>query len=168
LVVIAASVAQAQDAQPQVGDRRATSCHARGKGSDISLASGTVTHTITVGAAPFGVAVTPNSQQVYITNGGSSSMSVIDAQTDTVTATIPVGAGPQYVQISPNGAVAYSRTSARAASPRSRWRPERRGRSANTQASAWTATSFSGYETIHNTAAYTCYAATGQLDVKSS
>lgn len=76
-----------------------------GTASDVSLATDTVTHTITVGSAPFGVAVTPD--QVYITNGGSSSVSVISAATDSVTATIPVGAGPQYVQFSPDGATAY-------------------------------------------------------------
>jgi hypothetical protein len=46
--------------------------------------------------------------------------------------------------------------------------------SADTQASMWTATSFSGYETVslptvyYSPAAWTCDAATGQLDVKSS
>jgi len=40
--------------------------------------------------------------------------------------------------------------------------------SAGTQASVWTANSFSGYETVYGSAAYDCSAVTAQVDVKSS
>ena len=40
--------------------------------------------------------------------------------------------------------------------------------SADTRAGVWTATSFYGQETVNIPVAYTCYAATAQLDVKSS
>jgi hypothetical protein len=39
---------------------------------------------------------------------------------------------------------------------------------ADTQAGVWTATSFSGYETIYSPAAYGCLPETVQLDVASS
>ena len=44
----------------------------------ISTATNKVTATITGGNGPFGVAVTPNGDYAYVTNGGSGSVSVIN------------------------------------------------------------------------------------------
>jgi len=46
-------------------------------------------------------------QFAYVTNSGSSSVSVIDTATNTVTATVGVGGRPVAVAITPNGARAY-------------------------------------------------------------
>ena len=52
-----------------------------------------VTHTISVGSSPYGVAVDPAAHTVYVTNDGGGTVSVIDEATDAVTHTIPVGSG---------------------------------------------------------------------------
>ena len=57
----------------------------------ISTATNTVTATVTVGSLPNGVVVTPNGAEVYVTNGDSDSVSVINTATNTVAATIHVG-----------------------------------------------------------------------------
>jgi YVTN family beta-propeller protein len=67
----------------------------------------TLTGTISVGAEPDGVAVTPDGAYVYVANRGSNSVSVIDTATHTVTANITVGTYPAGVAITPNGAYAY-------------------------------------------------------------
>jgi YVTN family beta-propeller protein len=53
----------------------------------------TVVANIAVGSTPMDVAVSPNSQTVYATNNGSSTVSVINASTNTVIATTAVPAG---------------------------------------------------------------------------
>ncbi|MDY7965779.1 hypothetical protein U0F29_32640, partial [Bacillus thuringiensis] len=40
------------------------------------------------------MAVTPNSKFAYVTNAGSSTVSVIDTSSNTVVATVPVGVAP--------------------------------------------------------------------------
>ncbi|KJY41367.1 hypothetical protein VR41_12905, partial [Streptomyces sp. NRRL B-1568] len=59
----------------------------------------TVTATITVGATPFGVAITPDGLHAYVTNSGDSTVSVISTATNTVTATVTVGTTPLGVAI---------------------------------------------------------------------
>ncbi|WP_245813926.1 YncE family protein [Rhodococcus marinonascens] len=62
--------------------------------------------TVTVGNAPFGVAVTPDGSFAYVTNNVGNSVSVID--TDTVVgAPIPVGTNPLGVAITPDGTRTY-------------------------------------------------------------
>jgi YVTN family beta-propeller protein len=46
-------------------------------------------------------------QNAYITNQGSSTVSVIDTATDTIIATIPVGLNPFGVAVSPDGSKVY-------------------------------------------------------------
>ena len=75
--------------------------------SVIDTASNTVTTTITVGSAPYGVAVNPASTRVYVTNETSNTVSVIDTATNTVTATIPVGVTPEGVAVNPAGTRVY-------------------------------------------------------------
>ncbi|MFD1272958.1 YncE family protein [Streptomyces kaempferi] len=73
----------------------------------IDTATNTVTDTITVGATPFNVAVTPDGAHAYVTNFGSTTVSVIDTATNTVTDTITVGTSPVGVAITPDGNHAY-------------------------------------------------------------
>ena len=53
------------------------------------------------------MAVTPNGAYAYVTNDGSSTVSVISTATNTVTATVTVGNTPYGVAVTPNGAYAY-------------------------------------------------------------
>ena len=49
--------------------------------------------TVTVGASPYGVAVSPDGSRVYVGNsGGVNTVSVIDTGTNTVIATVGVAA----------------------------------------------------------------------------
>lgn len=75
--------------------------------SVIDQASNTTIKTITVGSAPFAVAITPNGAFAYVTNWASNTVSVIATASGTVAATIPVGPYPTGVAITPNGAFAY-------------------------------------------------------------
>jgi YVTN family beta-propeller protein len=55
------------------------------------------------------VAATPNQAFVYVTNGGSDTVSVIATATKTVVATVPlpVDATPAGVAVTPDGAFVY-------------------------------------------------------------
>jgi YVTN family beta-propeller protein len=55
--------------------------------------------TISVGAGPLGVAVNQMDDTVYVTNNGSTTVSVINGRTGTVDATITVGNGPFGVAV---------------------------------------------------------------------
>jgi large repetitive protein len=66
-----------------------------------------VVATVTVGAYPGGVAVSPNSDYVYVANSGANTVSVINASLNTITATIPVGNAPAFVAITPDGASVF-------------------------------------------------------------
>ena len=72
-----------------------------------SVRAATVTATIPVGSYPWGIAVSPNGQYVYVANQGDSSVSVINTASNTVTATIPVGSTPRGIAVSPNGQYVY-------------------------------------------------------------
>ncbi|MDV6278613.1 YncE family protein [Rhodococcus erythropolis] len=70
--------------------------------SVVETATNTV--TVTVGAFPRGVAMTPNGEYAHVTNSHSNDtvVSVIDTTTNTVIGDpIPVGANPQGVAITP-------------------------------------------------------------------
>jgi YVTN family beta-propeller protein len=75
--------------------------------SVIATASNTVTATVPVGAAPFGVAVTPDGAHVYVGNFGDNTVSVIATASNTVTATVPVGVNPLGIAVTPDGAHVY-------------------------------------------------------------
>jgi YVTN family beta-propeller protein len=77
-----------------------------------------VVATVTVGQGPLGVAVTPDNEEVYVTNFGQdatlvpggvegNTVSVIRTSSNKVVATIPVGNLPAGVAIRPDGARAY-------------------------------------------------------------
>jgi YVTN family beta-propeller protein len=75
--------------------------------SVIDTTNNTVVATITVGANPFDVAVTPNGKHVYVANSLGNSVSVIDTSTNAVTATIPVGNLPEFLAVAPDGHHVY-------------------------------------------------------------
>ena len=63
---------------------------------------------IAVGAEAYGIAITPDGSRAYVANGGSSSVSVIDTQTNQVVgAPIAVGNKPRPIAITPDGSGAY-------------------------------------------------------------
>ena len=62
---------------------------------------------ITVGDAPFGVAVSPDGSRAYVTNYGSGTVSVINTANNTVGSPITVGSFPVGVAVSPDGSRAY-------------------------------------------------------------
>jgi YVTN family beta-propeller protein len=66
-----------------------------------------VVATIPVGSFPEGVAITPDGASAYVTNNGSSNVSVIDTATNTVVASVPTGRFPGPVAASPDGALVY-------------------------------------------------------------
>ncbi|MCV7298436.1 beta-propeller fold lactonase family protein [Mycobacterium barrassiae] len=66
-----------------------------------------VVDTIDVGDTPFGVAVSPDSNTVYVTNTEDDTVSVIDAATNTIIATIAVGDQPAGIAVSPDGSTVY-------------------------------------------------------------
>jgi YVTN family beta-propeller protein len=71
------------------------------------LPKNTVIATVAVGSAPQGIVVTPNTNFVYVANGGSLSLSEIDAKSNTVAATIPLTVSPGALAITPDGSKLY-------------------------------------------------------------
>jgi YVTN family beta-propeller protein len=63
--------------------------------------------TVTVGSAPQGIVVTPNTDFVYVANGGSISISEIATATNTVAANIPLSYSPGALAITPDGSTLY-------------------------------------------------------------
>jgi len=60
-----------------------------------------------VGSNPFGVAVNPSTNMVYVTNNRDSTVSVINGNTNKVTAVIQVGGAPFGVAVNPNTNTIY-------------------------------------------------------------
>ena len=78
--------------------------------SVIDTATNTVTATVNVGTTPYGVAVSPNGQNVYVANTDdfyNGTVSVIDTATNKVTATVKIGITPIGIAVSPNGQYVY-------------------------------------------------------------
>jgi YVTN family beta-propeller protein len=82
-----------------------------GNVSVIDTATNTVIATITVGTAPFAVAVSPDGGTVYVANIDSDNVSVIDTATNKVIATITVGNSPRAWRSARTAARSMSRTS---------------------------------------------------------
>jgi YVTN family beta-propeller protein len=57
--------------------------------------------------SPFGIAITPDGQKVYVTNAYFNNVTVIDVHTKTPLTVIPVGELPVNVAITPDGHTAY-------------------------------------------------------------
>jgi YVTN family beta-propeller protein len=66
-----------------------------------------VEQTIAVGSSPLTAVITPNGLEVYVSNYGSNTVSVISTKTDTVVAIVPVGFGPDALAVSPDGSFVY-------------------------------------------------------------
>jgi YVTN family beta-propeller protein len=75
--------------------------------SVIDTATDAVVATVPVGAQPFGVAIHPSGQKVYVTTQGDSSVWVVDAPTNTVRTTV-AGAGGYGIAASPDGQSVYA------------------------------------------------------------
>ena len=71
--------------------------------SVIDTANNHVIATVTVGSAPYGVAVSPDGTLAYITSSGANSVSVVDTANNTVIATVTVGSPPYGVAVTPGG-----------------------------------------------------------------
>jgi YVTN family beta-propeller protein len=69
--------------------------------SVIDTQSNTVVGTVTVGAAPVGMAFTPDGALAYVANQQSNSVSVIDTASLTVVASVSVGSSPSAVAVTP-------------------------------------------------------------------
>ena len=82
--------------------------------SVIATSTNTVVDTVTVGAGPASVAVSPDGSRVYTaSNGfGPGSVSVIDTSTNTVAATVTVGTQPRGVAVTPDGNFVYATNAA--------------------------------------------------------
>jgi YVTN family beta-propeller protein len=63
--------------------------------------------TVSVGSAPQGIVVTPNTDFVYVANGGSLTISQIATNTNTVALTIPLSYSPGALAITPDGSTLY-------------------------------------------------------------
>jgi len=63
--------------------------------------------SIPVGTQPYGVAISPDSTRLYVTNAGSGTLSIVNIATDTVVATVPVGLQPRGVAAHPDGRRVY-------------------------------------------------------------
>jgi YVTN family beta-propeller protein len=55
-----------------------------------------------VGTNPIAVAVNPSTNQIYVANYGSGTVSVINGATNTVIATVTVGNEPDAVALNPS------------------------------------------------------------------
>lgn len=71
--------------------------------SVIDTGANNVVATISVGASPGSVAVSPAGQRVYVGNYGDGTVSVIDAYSNQVVATVPGLASPVDLRVTPDG-----------------------------------------------------------------
>jgi YVTN family beta-propeller protein len=100
-------------AEPVRIDARGIGEH--GSVSRVDLVSGAVTRVITVGLHPNGIAWDHAHARLFVANGNSDDVSVIDTRTDSVIATIAVapfrqrkiGLAPAAVALSPDGATLF-------------------------------------------------------------
>jgi YVTN family beta-propeller protein len=63
--------------------------------------AGSVIKTIPVGKGPQKVAFNPANNDIYVINGGSNTVSVINSSSNTVIKTIPVGSNPNDMAFNP-------------------------------------------------------------------
>ena len=73
----------------------------------LDPAGGQTLRTLTVGPAPYRVALSPDGATAYTTNLGGPSLSVVDLASGAVEATVPVGIEPTGLAVSPDGARIY-------------------------------------------------------------
>jgi len=75
--------------------------------SAIDTYSNKIVANVTVGRAPTGIAITPNSRYAYVANYYDNTVSVIDTYSNKVFASFAVGTNPLAVAITPDGQYAY-------------------------------------------------------------
>ena len=68
---------------------------------------GNTVATVSVGEAPIGIAVNPNTNMIYVVNQISNTASVIDGKTNGVVKSIAVGKGPISIAVNPNTNMIY-------------------------------------------------------------
>jgi YVTN family beta-propeller protein len=73
--------------------------------SAVNLGSGEV-KVIPVGERPQGMAFSPDGRRLYVTNGNSNSISIVDTQAKTRIGDIPTGKGPVRIMVTPDGKTA--------------------------------------------------------------
>jgi YVTN family beta-propeller protein len=73
----------------------------------VKTSDGSVEASTVIGAAPSGVAITPDGTQAIVSLMGPNSTVVIDTTTNAVTSTLTVGSNPYGVAVAPNGTFAY-------------------------------------------------------------
>lgn len=74
----------------------------------IDTATNTPVTTVTVGANPDSIAITPDNAHAYVSNRGSNTVSVIDTTTNTVSTTVTGFTGSlQGIAVAPDGLHAY-------------------------------------------------------------
>jgi YVTN family beta-propeller protein len=84
--------------------------------TQVDVESGKATHTIAAGLHPTALALDEPRRRLYVANGNSESISVIDTERAQVTRTIPIqpfsqtvrGIAPTALQVSPDGATLYA------------------------------------------------------------
>jgi YVTN family beta-propeller protein len=96
-----ATAGRAADADPVVIDNRGIA--STGTVSRIDLTTLQTTHTIAVGLHPTGLAWDETSNRLYVANGNSDSVSVIDTAKNTVIATFPVNPLAARIPKPPSG-----------------------------------------------------------------
>jgi len=64
-----------------------------------------ITPTITIGANPFGLALSPDGSTLLV--GYAGGVRIVDTATETAGATVAVGAGPAFLAFAPDGTHAY-------------------------------------------------------------
>ncbi|HUI38240.1 MAG TPA: YncE family protein, partial [Thermoplasmata archaeon] len=84
-----------------------TSTYQRGSVAVVQASNTTVTATIPVGFSPFGVAVDPRTQEVFVTNSGSDNVTVINGTTQMVIGSINVGARPMGIAYDASNGTLY-------------------------------------------------------------
>ncbi len=78
------------------------------KTMDVTIDSNlSVINEITVEKNPWGAALTPEGDELYVANKGSNTVSVIDTKANIITKTIAVGSAPWGVAINPSGTLTY-------------------------------------------------------------
>lgn len=75
--------------------------------SVIDTDGNTVMKTVTVGAFPDGIAVSPDGSKVYVANRGDNNVSVINTAGNTVTTPWNVGVNPAGIAVTPDGLKVY-------------------------------------------------------------
>ena len=90
------AVGIAPRAWPSIPTRTSSTWRTLGSNSVsvIDSASNTVVATVAVGSGPYGVAVNPDANLIYVANSISGNVSVIDGASNTVVATVAVGSWP--------------------------------------------------------------------------